>query len=167
MRFCSKALRTIGHDLDMRGIKTFLIGCEGNLFIVDGGYQAPPAVTPVTLHYTLHDIERLDHEAQERSDHLSRMKDLLSLAEILWAAAIYVSSKQGHLISISNTESTHAMPILTVEYETVQSGRVFDVFRGSAIYELCISIYKLRGTSTKTNRYTRFSDLIENVPVRD
>ena len=34
--FCPEALRTIGHDLDWRGIRTFLIRCEGNLFVVDG-----------------------------------------------------------------------------------------------------------------------------------
>jgi hypothetical protein len=166
MRLSSEVLRTIGHDLDLRGIRTFLIRFQGDLFIVEGGYQAPPAVTPVTLHYTSQDIERLDYEAQERNDHLSRQKDFLSLAEILWAVAIYVSSKQSHLMSISNTESTPTMPFLTVEYQTAQSDRVVDVLRGSAIYELCINIYKLRGTSTKTSRYTRFSDLIDDVPLR-
>src|ERR1700752_1309935 len=92
---CSTALRTIGHDLDSRGIRTFLIQCEVNLFVVEGGYQSPPAVTPVSLHYVLSDIERLDREARERNDHLSPVKDFLSLAEILCAVATYVSSKQG------------------------------------------------------------------------
>ena len=166
IRCYSEALRTIGHDLDLRGIRTFLIRCEANLFVVEGGYQPPPAVTPVTLHYTFCDIERLDREAEERNGHVSPIKDLLSLAEILWAVATYVSSKQARLLSVSNTASTGTMPILKFEYETVQSDRVVDALRGSAIYELCISIYKLRGTSSNNRRYTRFSALNENDHAR-
>ena len=49
--FTSKALGTIGQDLDLRGLKTFSIKCEDGLFVVDAGYQSPPAFTPVTLHY--------------------------------------------------------------------------------------------------------------------
>ena len=164
--FCPEALRTIGHDLDWRGIRTFLIRCEGNLFVVEGGYQSPPAVTPVSLYYALSDIERLDCEARERNDHLSPVKDFLSLAEILWAVATYVSSKQGRLLTISNTASTGTMPVLKIEYETVQGDRVVDDLTGSAIYELCISMYKLRGTSSISSRYTRFSVLSESNQAR-
>jgi hypothetical protein len=45
----SKALRAIGQDLEMRGIKTFVIRCEADLYVVEAGYQSPPAPTPVTL----------------------------------------------------------------------------------------------------------------------
>jgi hypothetical protein len=164
--FCSEALRTIGHNLDLRGIRTFLIRCEADLFVVEGGYQVPPAITPVTVHYTFCDIARLDREAQERNDHVSSVKDFVSLAEILWAAAIYVNGRQGRLVSVSNTASTELMPILTIEYETAQNGRVVEDFRGSAIYELCITIYKLRDTSHKTGQYTRFSTLHESNQAR-
>jgi hypothetical protein len=159
---CSEILRIIGHDLDLRGIRTFLIRCEANLFVVEGGYQSPPAVTPVTLHYALSDIERLDREAQEKHDDLSSGKNFLGLSQILWAIATYVRSKQGRLLSVSNTASTETMPVLNIEYETVQNDRVVDYLRGSAIYELCISIYKLRGTSSIISRYTRFSGLHES-----
>jgi hypothetical protein len=165
--FYSEALRTIGRDLDLRGIRTFVIRCETDLFVVEAGYQSPPAITPVTLHYTLCDVERLDREAQERSVHLSPVKDLLSLAEILWAVAAYVSSKQGRLLSVSNTASTPTMPILTIEYETVQKDRVIEDLKGSAIYELSISIYKRRDIPSKTRRYTLFSDLNTSDLARD
>ena len=45
----SKALRAIGQDLEARGIKTFVIRCEADLYVVEAGYQSPPAPTPVTL----------------------------------------------------------------------------------------------------------------------
>ena len=47
----AEALRIVGRDLDLRGIKTFIIRCDRNGFVVNGGYQPPPSVMPVTVHY--------------------------------------------------------------------------------------------------------------------
>ena len=159
----SEALCTIGHDLDLRGMKTFAIRCEADLFVVDAGYQSPPATTPATLHYTSDDIEQLDRKAQERNDHVPAVRDLLSLSQILWAIGTYVTSKGARLLVVSNAASTEKMPVVTIEYETFQGDRVVDDLKGSAIYELCISIYKLRGASAVNNfRYKRFSALQES-----
>jgi hypothetical protein len=159
----SEALRIIGEDLDLRGIKTFFIRCEADLFVVDGGYQSPPAPTPVSLYYAANDIEQLDRKARERNDHLSVVKDFLSLSRTLWAMATYVLAKGGRLLNVSNNASTERMPAVNIEYETAQGDRVVDNLTGSAIYELCISVYKLRGTSNITSsRYTRFSTLQES-----
>jgi hypothetical protein len=52
------------------------------------------------------------------------------------------------------------MPSVIFEYETVDGERVIDDLKGSAIYELCVSLYKLSETSHIENfRYTRFSAL--------
>jgi hypothetical protein len=160
---CAESLHTIGHDLEMRGIKTFIIRCEANLFVVEGGYQSPPAITPVTLHYAVDDVQRLNRKSQERSDHLSVAKNFLSLSQVLWATGIYIKGKESRLLTISNTESTEATPVVKIEYETIQRETVIDYFTGSAIYDLCVSAYKLRGTShIKDIRYTRFSALQES-----
>ena len=158
--FCAEALWTIGHDLQLRGIKTFLVRCESDLFVVEGGYQSPPAITPVTLHYGPGDIKQLDRNSRERNDHLSPVKDFLSLSQILWAVATYVIAKGGRLIRVSNNDGTERMPVVNIEYETVQGDRVVDDLTGSAIYELSVSVFKLKGTSSiKDIRYTRFSVL--------
>ena len=95
---------------------------------------------PVTLHSPLSDIQRLDREAQERNDHVSPVKDFASLSEIFWAIGIDFSGKQASCLwHVSNTASTGTMPVLKIEYETVQGDRVIDDLTGSAIYELCIS----------------------------
>lgn len=155
-----ETLRIIGHDLERRGIKTFIIRCEASLYVVEAGYQSPPAPTAITLHYTLNDIEQLQREAQERKDYLSAVKDFLSLSRIFWTVGTYVSGRGGHLLSISNNVSTEKMPSVNIEYETVDGERVIDDLKGSAIYELCVSLYKLSGTSHIENfRYTRFSAL--------
>jgi hypothetical protein len=159
----SEALRTLGQALELRGIKTYRIRCEADLYVVEAGYQSPPAATPVSLHYTLDDIEQLDREAPEKNDRDSAVKDFLSLSQILWAIGIYVTSKEARLLSVSNNASTERMPVVKFEYETVQGDRVVDDRTGSAIYELCVSVYKLRGTSSINNiRYTRFHALQES-----
>lgn len=161
--FCPEALRTIGCDLELRGIKTFLIRCEADLFVVDGGYQSPPAPTPVTLYYASNDIEQLDRKARERNDHLSPGKDFLSSSQILWTVATYVITKGGRLLCVSNNDGTEKMLVVKIEYETVHGDRVVDDLTGSGIYELCVSVYKLKGTSSIKNiRYTRFSALQES-----
>jgi len=135
---CSHALRAIGQDLELRGIKTFIIRCEGNLYVVEAGYQSPPAPTPVTLHYTLDDIEQLDREGRERRN--SGVKDFLSLSQILRAIGSYVGRKEARLLSVSNTASTGTMP--------AQGERVVDDRTGSAIYDMCVGVYKLRRRSS-------------------
>jgi hypothetical protein len=160
---CADALHSIGHDLQLRGIKTFLVRCESDLFVVEGGYQSPPAITPVSLHYGPGDIEQLNRNSRERNDHLSAGQDFLSLSKILWAIGTYVTGGGSRLLSISNTTSTETMPVVKLEYETIQGDRVIDYLKGSALYELCFNVYKLRGTSSINSiRYTRFSALQES-----
>jgi hypothetical protein len=157
--YCPEALRTIGDDLELRGIKTFLIRCEGDRAVVEGGYQSPPAPTPVTLQYGLDDIEYLDRRARERN-YLSSANDFLSSSKILWALASYVTAKGGRLHLVSNNDGIEKMPAVKIEYETSQRKRVVEDLKGSAIYELCVGVYKLRKTSRiDNNQHTLFSAL--------
>ena len=139
----SEALRAIGQDLEARGIKTFVIRCEADLYVVEAGYQSPPALTPVTLYYTLDDIEQLDREGRE-DNRDSGVKDFLSLSQILRAIGSYVGRRGARLLSVSNNVLTGTMPVVKIEYETAQGERVVDDRTGSAIYDMCVSIYKLR-----------------------
>src|SRR5262249_8094941 len=142
---CSEALRTIGHDLEMRGIKTFVIRCEADLYLVEAGYQSPPAPTPISLHYTLDDIERLDHEGRERRDDDAGIEDFLSLSQMLRAIGTYVGRERARLLSISNNAFTAGtMPFVTIEYKTAEGERVIDDRTASAIYDMCVCTYKLR-----------------------
>jgi hypothetical protein len=76
---------------------------------------------------------------------------------------MYVNGGGSRLLSISNTASTETMPVVQLAYETAQGDRVADYLKGSALYELCFNVYKLKGTSSiKSIRYTRFSGLQES-----
>jgi hypothetical protein len=157
----SKALRTIGEDLDLRGIRTFAITCEADLIVVDGGYQSPPAVTPVTLYYARKDIEELDRKARERDGYLSVTRSFIYLSEILSSIETYVGDKGAHLLSLSNLGSTEAVPVIDIEYEMVQSERMFERLTSSAVYTLCVRHHKRRGREPNLDniRYIRFSSL--------
>jgi len=156
----AEALRIVGRDLDLRGIRTFIIRCDKDLFVVTGGYQPPPAVMPVTVHYACSDIDRLLIEA-ENNPCLPAARDFSSLAEILSAIGSYVSRKQGRLISVSNTASTSIIPIVIVKHASVASDPVVEIFKGSAIYELCVTAYKTSLISNRSTQYSRFSDLTD------
>lgn len=161
--FNTDPLRTIGRDLDLRGIKTFAIRCEADLFVVDAGYQSPPAATPVTLHYARKDIEQLDGKAREQSDYLSATRSFIYLSEILSSVATYVGDKGARLLSLSNNASTEAMPVIDIEYETVQGDRMFERLVSPAVYALCVRNHKRRAKrpDLNDNRFTRFSSLLE------
>lgn len=153
----AEVLRVVGRDLDLRGIRTFIIRCDRDLFVVTGGYQPPPAVMPVTVHYTSSDIDRRLIEAKNNGC-LSAARDFSSLAETLSAIGSYITKRQGRLISVSNTASTPTIPIIIVKYASLESDPVVEIFKGSAIYELCVSAYKASLPRTDP-RHTRFSYL--------
>ena len=164
-RFTAEALRSIGEDLELRGIRTFLIRFEGDLFVVEGGYQSPPAATPVSLHYSQKDITELDRKSRERSDCLSEMRSFIYLPEILSSLENYVHDKRARLLSVSNIASTETIQVIDIEYETLQRSRMFDRFMMPTIYALCVRDHKRRGRGQdlNENRYTRFSSLQEKM----
>ena len=156
-----EALCTIGEDLDRRGIRTFVIKCEPEVFIVEAGYQAPPAVTPVTIHYACKDVGQLDPSRPEGSEHLCATRSFIYLSQILSAIGIYVADKGGSLVSLSNTGSAGSRAVIDVEYEVSGSDRKSERLTDADVYALCIRGHKRREKrrSTTDLRYTRFSSL--------
>ena len=154
--FTSEALRMVGEDLDLRGIKTVALRCETDLIVVDAGYQPPPAVTPVTLHYAPKDIEDFDRKARERNDYLSATRKFIYLSKILSSIETYVSDKSARLLSLSNLASTQTMHVIDIEYETVQGDRTIERLTDSDVYALCVRDHKRRGRrpTLNDNRYS-------------
>ena len=156
-----EVLRGIGEDLELRGIKTFLIRCEDGFFAVDGGYQSPPAPTPVSIYYSLNDIDVLERKARERNDYLSATRNFIYLPQILSSIATYVQDREGWLFKISNIESTEHISIIDIEYETSLGNRISSRLTNSTIYELCVREHKrrVRRQNSNIDRYSRFSSL--------
>lgn len=165
--YVAESLRTIGEDLEFRGIKTLSIRCGEDLFVVDGGYQEPPAPMPVTLYYGHEDIAELKRKGRERGDHLSPRTSFIYLPEILLAIGRYVDEKGGELLSLSNLVSTIAERAIEVEYESQQRARVVERLTSADIYSLCIRGHKRREREQiGTSRFRQFSSLAERSPAR-
>ena len=140
----SKALRCIGQDLEARGLKTFDLKPEGDVYVVACGYQEPPSETPVTLHFTLRDIEEIDRLGRSKRGKVSPAKDFVTLMQIFRAIGGYLDKSKCRLFAISNNVPSKEL-LLRVEYETAEGERILDERAGSAIYDLCVSMYKQRG----------------------
>ena len=146
----SEILRVIGQDLEIRGIKAFDIRDEGDRFFVQCGYQDPPAATPVTLYYTARDIEELNRKAGEKRGQPSKQGDFFTLSHTLRAIGGYVDQKKARLMRLSNNDCPGADVVFRIEYETRERERVVDDRSGSAIYDLCVNMYKRRGKLAKS-----------------
>jgi hypothetical protein len=154
----STALRCIGQDLESRGLRTLDITLDNSGYIVRAGYQPPPAPMPVSLQYMPADILELDQTGQEQRGTSSATKEFVNLVQILRAIGGYVDKNQARLLRISNNEAPGSSPFFSVEYETKDGDRIVDDRDGTAIYDMCVSMYKQRGKvdhSAKLPSYRR------------
>jgi hypothetical protein len=151
----SKILRSIGQDLDARGLKTFVLHTKGDVYVVACGYQEPPSATPVTLHYTAEDVEELDRAGQENRGRASAPKDFVTLTQILRTIGGYLDKNKCRLIAVSNNDLPSRDYMLRVEYVNSDGDRIVDDRTGSAVYDLCVSMYKQRGKDSNKHAYWR------------
>ena len=141
----SEILRVIGQDLETRAIKAFDIRDEGERILVQCGYQDPPAATPVTLYYTPRDIEELKPQGAENRGQPLKPADFFTLSQTLRAIGGYVDQKKARLIRLSNNDCPGGDAIFRIEYETREGERLVEDRSGSALYDLCVNMYKRRG----------------------
>jgi hypothetical protein len=145
----SEILRVIGQDLEGRGIKVFDIQNEGERIFVQCGYQDPPASTPVTLYYTARDIKELRLQGEEKRGRFTEQRDFFTLSQTLRAIGGHVDQKKARFVRLSNNDCYGADAVFRIEYET-RDGELMAVDRSSsAIYDLCVTMYKRRGKLAK------------------
>ena len=148
---CSQALRAIGEDLEQRGIKAFDITCAEDCYTVQGGYQAAPNSLPLNLRYSVEDIKNLDRENREKRNQAADGHDFLRLSLILRSIAGYIGRKKGRLLRISNNIANGTNAMFRIEYVNADNERIVDERAVSAIYDICVSQYKLRGTDSQAH----------------
>jgi len=137
--------------MEQRGLKTLDLIKEGHRYVVHCGYQSPPAPTPVSLHYAESDIEQLDKAGWEkRAQNPMPSKEFVTLVQILRAIGGYLDKIDARLIRISNNNSPSKEWMFRVEYVDREGRRVVDDRSGSAIHDMCVSMYKHRRKMTGT-----------------
>jgi hypothetical protein len=151
----STALRCIAQDLELRGLKTFEIRTEGDEYAVVAGYQEPPAPTPVNIRYSVSDVRELDAAGEERRGQTPAAKEFLNSVQVLRTIGGYLDKNEARLIRITNNEAAAKDSPFRVEYETREGERVIDERAGSAIYDLCVVMYKQRGKMRAGSRFGR------------
>jgi len=142
------ALRSIGQDLERRGLKTFDIRFDGREFVALCGYQEPPAPTPVELKYRPGDIEELDQAGENRRGNVAPPKDFLNQPQVLRTIGGFLDRNEAKLVRLSNNDRRAKESTFIVEYISRDGERVIDDRTGAAIYDLCVAMYKQRGRLT-------------------
>ena len=143
----AKILRCIAQDLDRRCIKAFDIRNEGDCYVVQCGYQDPPASMPVTLEYTTQDIETLDRAGKIKRGTPVPRQDFVTLVQVLRAVGSYVDKSKSLLLRVCNNLEPEPgqVSFLQVEYQTPNGAHVIDRHDGTALHDLCVRSYKQRG----------------------
>ena len=144
------ALRCIGQDLERRGLKSFDIRFERNEYVAYCGYQDPPSPTPVTIQYTFKDIQELDEAGEGQRSDLSATKEFLNQVQIFRTIGGYLDKNEGQLVRLTNNDGTGKDSLFKVEYVTQDGEQVVDDRAGTAIYDMCVTMYKQRGKLTGT-----------------
>jgi hypothetical protein len=148
----ARTLRCIAQDLERRGLKTFDIRLlqKGNEYVVEGGYQEPPSPTPVTIHYTLKDLDELEEAGAAKRGTPASAKEFLNQIQIFRSIGGYLDKNEAKLIRITNNATAGKDSIFKVEYVTRDGEPMIDDRAGSALYDMCVSMYKQRGKLTGT-----------------
>lgn len=144
------ALRCIGQDLERRGLKSFDIRLSGNEYVAECGYQEPPAAMPVSLRYTLEDIEELDRVGEDKRGGAHPAAEFINQAQIFRTVGGYLDKSQSLLLRVTNNDGTPNGSLIKVEYLTGEGEYILDDRAGSAIYDMCVQMYKQRGKLTGT-----------------
>ena len=144
------ALRCIGQDLERRGIRCFDIRFEANEYIALCGYQEPPAATPVTIQYRPLDLADMDDAGAEKKGKPAPAKEFLNHVQILRTIGGFLDKNEARLIRLTNNESPSTEPSIKVEYISRDGERVLADRTGSALYDMCVAMYKQRGKLTGT-----------------
>jgi hypothetical protein len=149
----TSALRCIGQDFDRRGIKCFDIRftVKGKEYLVQAGYQDPPAQTPVTISYRETDLAELDQLGAKKRGQAVAAGDFLSRAQVFRTIGGYLDKSEGQLVRLTNNELSGGEPSLKVEYVSRDRERVVDTYSGSNLYGMCVTMYKQRGKMNGTD----------------
>jgi hypothetical protein len=143
-------LRAIGQDLHRRGLKAFDLRVEDELYVADCGYQEPPAQTPVNLHYSRSDLEKMDSQEKARRGKAPAANDFWKPDQALRTVGGYLDKNKACLRRVTNNHIEGEECCYRVESLNAEGETVVDVWSQAALYDLCVTLYKRRGRSTGT-----------------
>jgi hypothetical protein len=139
------ALRCIGQDLERRGLKSFNIRLEGKAYMVECGYQEPPALMPVSLRYDPGDLEEFERTGGSKRGEIAPAQEFINQAQIFRTIGTYLDKNEAQLVRLTNNHGKGKNALFKLEYLTRDRERAVDNYTGAAIYDMCVQMYKRRG----------------------
>jgi hypothetical protein len=150
----SKALRTIGQELEKRGIDMFELRCHRADYTVLCGDPEPPHTGLLEIGFSGAEIRSLDLlAARQRSDSF-KPAIFDQLPEVLRALGRYVENKEGEILRISTATSTSALDAFRVEYESRDGHINAEELTPLAVADMAMRMYRIR-LSGQTQRNWR------------
>ena len=146
----SVALRCVAQDLERRGLKSFDLRAYAEILRVEAGYQEPPSSTPVSIEYTVRDIEELDRAGEARRGEPSSKQDFMNPVQIFRTIGSYLDRNEACLVRLTNNHERQQESRFTMEYLTRDGERVVDERPAAAVYDMSVQMYKHRGRLTGT-----------------
>ena len=146
----SKALRTIGQELEKRGIDLFELRCRRADYTIEYSDPKPPHTRLLEIYLSGEEIRSLDLDAARQRGGSFRLVTFDRLPEILRALGRYVETKGGEMLRISTTASTPERDAMRLEYEA-RDGRIeAEELTTSAIADIAMRMYRIRLTGRST-----------------
>jgi hypothetical protein len=96
-------------------------------------------LSPIELHYTAGDIERLEKAGRARRGKSEKAADASSLSQVLRCIGGYLSQKRARLLKISRDSDTVA-----IEYETSMGSQLKETLAVKDLYDLWVRMYLQR-----------------------
>ena len=119
----SKALRTIGQELEKRGIDIFELRYDGENYTLQCADPTPPYLGLIDIRYSRNELKSLSQAAAARRSSGFKLVDFDSLGEILRALGRHVENNDAELRAISTLDSGGDSNKFRLEYE-IRGGRV-------------------------------------------
>ena len=140
----SNALRTIGQELEKRGIDLFELSCRRAHYTIEYSDPKPPHTQLLDISLSAEEIRSLDLDAARQRSGSFKLVNFERLPEMLRALGRYVESKDGEILKISTSASAPARDAMRLEYEE-RDGRIqAEELTTAAITDIAMRMYRIR-----------------------
>lgn len=140
----SKALRTIGQELEKRGIDMFELRCQRADYTIQYSDPKPPHTRLLGIYLSGEEIRSLDIDVARQRGASFKLVSFDHLPEILRALGRYVENRDGDILRISTATATPAQDAFRLEYES-RDGRIqAEELATSEMADLAMRMYRIR-----------------------
>lgn len=100
-------------------------------------------ISPVELHYTLQDVERLEEAGRARRGKSQKAADASSLSQVMRCIGGYLTQKRARLLKLMRGSDC-----IDVEYETSLGSQIKETLSVKDLYDLWVRMYLQRAERT-------------------